>query len=68
MPDHNIQKPCKLKSRKDDIPKRSKEKSWQCETCGALLFGEKKPVCVRVKYEQARAQIKLETKRLNLKD
>lgn len=36
---------CKLHQRKDDIPKRPKEKSWECEKCGALLFATRKPVC-----------------------
>lgn len=63
------QAPCKLKSRKDDIPKMNrKEKSWHCETCNALLFAEKKPACVRARFENARAQVKLEAQRLNLKD
>ncbi len=64
------QKPkCLLKQRKDDIPKlRAKEKSWHCDTCGALLFADKKPQCVRQRFETARAQVKLEAQRLHIED
>lgn len=64
-----LQGRCTLKHRKDDIPKRGpREKSWHCETCNALLFADKKPACVRAKFENAKAQAKLEAERLNLKD
>lgn len=40
---------CKLRQRKDDIPKiTAKEKSWVCEACDALVFSVTKPVCRRV--------------------
>jgi hypothetical protein len=36
---------CKLRQRKDDIPKFRGEKSWACDTCGAIMFSVEKPVC-----------------------
>lgn len=59
---------CKLKSRKDDIPKRSKEKSWHCDTCGALLFAPRKPECVQKRFETARAEAREEATRLHIED
>lgn len=48
--------PCKLRQRKDDIPKRTrKEKTWECETCGAIMFAEKKPVCRKAMLAQVEA-------------
>jgi hypothetical protein len=47
---------CKLRQRKDDIPKRAKEKSWECEECGALLFSVRKPVCRLVVLAEMRAR------------
>ncbi|MEO6657910.1 MAG: hypothetical protein ABIM73_06515 [Arenimonas sp.] len=39
---------CKLRQRKDDIPKHSpREKTWVCDTCQAIIFGPVKPACRR---------------------
>lgn len=60
---------CRLKARKDDIPKLSKrEKSWHCETCGALLFSEKKPDCARPAVNAARVVAAFEKDRLHIED
>lgn len=48
--------PCKLRQRKDDIPKRRGEKSWECESCGALVISAAKPVCRRVMLAQVQAR------------
>lgn len=57
---------CQLRQRKDDIPKRAKEKSWECEKCGALLFASRKPVCrlavlgqVQARHASAEAESEL---------
>jgi hypothetical protein len=39
--------PCKLKQRKDDIPKRRGEKSWVCEECNTLVISAVRPRCTR---------------------
>lgn len=40
---------CNMRHRRDDIPKvTTKEKSWWCEECNALVFSERKPLCRRV--------------------
>lgn len=36
---------CKMKMRRDDIPKRKGEKTWACEECGALVFAATRPNC-----------------------
>lgn len=36
---------CKLRQRKDDIPKRKGEKTWVCDECNALIFAPRKPHC-----------------------
>jgi hypothetical protein len=36
---------CKLRQRKDDIPKYRGEKTWACDQCGAIMFSVEKPVC-----------------------
>jgi DNA-directed RNA polymerase subunit RPC12/RpoP len=36
---------CKMKTRKDDIPKRAGEKSWSCDACGMLVFAKARPRC-----------------------
>lgn len=48
--------PCTLRQRKDDIPKRANEKTWECATCGALMFSAKKPVCRRAMLAQVQAR------------
>jgi ABC-type ATPase with predicted acetyltransferase domain len=48
--------PCKLRKRKDDIPKARKEHSWECETCGALMISTKKPVCRQAMLAQVQAR------------
>lgn len=58
---------CKLRNRKDDIPKRSKEKSWSCDTCGALMFAPKKPGCVRQQIQTIREQAAAEAHRLHMR-
>jgi hypothetical protein len=48
---------CKLKRRKDDIPKRNKrERSWSCDECGAIIFSEVKPQCRRIVLAQINAR------------
>lgn len=36
---------CKLKMRRDDIPKRKGEKTWVCDTCHAIVFSAERPKC-----------------------
>jgi len=58
---------CQLKRRSDDIPKLSKrEKSWHCDRCGALLFAEKKPDCVKHLLDAARVSASFENQRLHI--
>lgn len=60
---------CQLKRRVDDIPKlSSREKSWHCDLCNALLFAERKPQCPRTLLDNAKAQAKLERQRLHIED
>ena len=59
---------CPLKRRKDDIPKRPREKSWHCADCGVLLFGDDKPQCYRARAENAKAQVRQINQKLNFKD
>lgn len=60
---------CKLKARKDDIPKLSKrEKSWYCETCGALAFAEQRPICLQPAIDAAHASAAFEKDRLHIED
>jgi hypothetical protein len=47
---------CKLRQRKDDIPKFGKEKSWECEKCNALMFAPRKPVCRAAMLAQVQAR------------
>jgi ABC-type ATPase with predicted acetyltransferase domain len=48
---------CGLKQRKDDTPKKKGEKVWACDVCGSLVFNPTKPVCSRVRWEEAQAQV-----------
>jgi hypothetical protein len=48
--------PCTFRLRKDDIPKRGKEKSYACDTCGALIFAERKPRCREKMLAEVRAR------------
>lgn len=48
---------CKLKRRRDDIPKRnSSEKSWVCDECGAVIFASVKPRCRAVALAEISAR------------
>lgn len=54
-------KKCALKQRKDDTPTKKGEKAWACDTCGSLTFGATKPVCARLRWEEAQAQTEVDT-------
>jgi hypothetical protein len=59
---------CKIKQRKDDIPKRKGEKSWVCETCDALIFSKAKPRCrleVQAEMEALHAAAEAELDSIN---
>ena len=47
---------CNLRQRKDDIPKRRGEKSWECTTCNALMIAKRKPVCRAAMLAQVQAR------------
>jgi hypothetical protein len=48
---------CKFRQRKDDIPKRPREKTWACEECGALAISVRKPTCRKVMQAQIEARL-----------